>query len=157
MLNLLCTTERVTKCLLELLMGRWSRSPFWRLAKFCRSLMNVNHMLCKDFVLAHLDPRSKVICSWGDNILVTAQDFIIGERQYKTLNKGTELSWMNEVAFRPWLQRRQWCLNSFRKISLILRLRGLPRSRSELLRSPGSHRDVFTVICVVEQRDLGSV
>ena len=34
---------------------------------------------------------------------------------------------------------------------------GLPRYRSELFRTSGSHRDVFTVICVLDHGDLGSV
>ena len=43
------------------------------------------------------------------------------------------------------------------KLSHILRLRGPPKWRSDLLRSPGSNRDIFTVTCVMEQRDFDRV
>ena len=54
---------------------------------------------------------------------------------------------MNEVAFRPWPQRRQWCLNTFTKTCLILGLRWLPRWRRGKLRHLRSLWDDFTLIC----------
>ena len=42
---------------------RGSVFPFGCLAKLCCSLVDIHQMLNQDFVLAHFDPRSKLICS----------------------------------------------------------------------------------------------
>ena len=97
------------------------------LAKICCSLLNIHQMLEQDFVVAHFDPWSKKICSWVVKFFVTGQDYLIWKRQHQTLRKGTELTWMNEVAFRPWPQRRQWCLNSLPKNKLYLEASWSPK------------------------------
>ena len=141
MLSLFCTIDRVAKCLLTLFVGE-----------------DVNHMLYQDLVRPHLDPRSKLIDLFlRGQFLRNRTRFIIGKWQFQAFRKGTELSWMNEVAFGPRPSKRQWCANSFPKISLILRPRGFPRKRIELFRWSGCFRYANSVVCAPKHREIHNV
>ena len=51
------------------------------------------------------------------------------------------MTWMNDVAFRPWRNGRSGASS---------------RSQKQAFRNPGSHRDAISVVCAMEQKDLDS-